>query len=109
MDGEWAANYRVDITVPLAADAPPGNVHRIGRLGAGGPPAGPNRSLEVEAFRQGLYELGYVEGQNILIEDRYAEGRDDRLRDLAAELARLKALGLTLPPSLRFQAEELIQ
>jgi putative ABC transport system substrate-binding protein len=44
----------------------------------------------LEAFRQGLRELGYVEGQNIVIEYRYAEGRDDRLADLAAELVRLK-------------------
>jgi putative ABC transport system substrate-binding protein len=43
-----------------------------------------------EAFRQGLRELGYVEGQNLVIEYRYAEGRDDRLADLAAELVRLK-------------------
>ena len=44
----------------------------------------------VEAFRQGLRELGYAEGQNITIEYRYAEGRAERLHDLAAELVRLK-------------------
>jgi putative tryptophan/tyrosine transport system substrate-binding protein len=42
----------------------------------------------VEAFRQGLRELSYVEGSNIVIEARYAEGRLDRLHELAAELMR---------------------
>src|SRR6185312_3701663 len=44
----------------------------------------------LDAFRLGLRDLGWVEGQNIVIDYRYAEGRVDRLPDLAAELARLK-------------------
>src|SRR5439155_666230 len=44
----------------------------------------------VDAFRQGLRELGYVEGQNIVVEYRYADGNLDRMADLAAELIRLK-------------------
>jgi putative ABC transport system substrate-binding protein len=45
----------------------------------------------LDAFRRGLRELGYVEGQNIVIESRWAEGQSDRLRDLAAELVRFCA------------------
>jgi putative tryptophan/tyrosine transport system substrate-binding protein len=47
-------------------------------------------SVRTEAFRQGLRDLGYIEGQNIIIEYRYAEGKVDRLADLAAELVGLK-------------------
>jgi putative tryptophan/tyrosine transport system substrate-binding protein len=76
--------------VPLAADTQQATtVHRVGRLLAvGSPAAGPEPSFE--AFRQGLRELGYVEGQNVVIEDRYAEGSQERLRDLAIELIRLQ-------------------
>ena len=47
-------------------------------------------SPRIEALRQGLRELGYVEGKNIVIEYRYAEGKADRERELAEELVRLK-------------------
>ena len=62
-------------------------VPRIGYLSATSPSALAGWS---EAFRQGLRELGYVEGKNIVVEYRYAEGKFDRLPDLAAELVRLK-------------------
>jgi ABC-type uncharacterized transport system substrate-binding protein len=62
-------------------------VPRIGLLGSTSPSS---MSFLVEAFRQGLRDLGYVEGKNIVIEYRYEEGKLDRLSTLAAELVRLK-------------------
>src|SRR3989449_4645122 len=65
----------------------PKKVPRIGFLNATSPSA---MSARIEAFRQGLRELGYVEGKNIVIEYRHAEGKLDRLSELAAELVRVK-------------------
>ena len=65
----------------------PARIPRIGILAA---PSASFLSPRVEAFRQRLRELGYVEGKNIVIEYRYAEGKLERLPDLAAELVRLK-------------------
>ncbi len=85
---------------PLAAEAQqPAKIARIGYLAAN-MVANPHFP---EAFRQGLRDLGYVEGQNILIEYRSAEGQLERLPDLAAELVRLKVDVLVsegTPPSL---------
>ncbi|MBI3625081.1 MAG: hypothetical protein HY215_02870, partial [Candidatus Rokubacteria bacterium] len=77
-------------TLPLAAEAQPaGKVHRLGGLAPGFPPtsATPNRFLD--AFRQRLRELGYREGENLVIEYRFAEGKTERFPALAAELVRL--------------------
>src|SRR5882672_5065162 len=77
------------LTAPLTADAqPPTKVYRIGWLSVDFPPTDPN--LRAGAFRQGLRDLGYVEGQNFVMEYRYAERSEERARDLAAELVRLK-------------------
>jgi putative ABC transport system substrate-binding protein len=73
------------LAAPLAAGAQVAKVPRIGVLRVGAPP-----DPAIEGFRQGLRELGYVEGRTIAIEYRWAEGRPDRLSDLAAELARLQ-------------------
>jgi putative ABC transport system substrate-binding protein len=71
----------------IAQGQQPTKVPRIGFLTAPSPSVQADRT---EAFRQGLSELGYVEGKNIVIEWRYAEGKADRLRELATELVRLK-------------------
>jgi putative ABC transport system substrate-binding protein len=75
------------LVAPLTAEAqPPTQVHRIGILS----PAAEASTPLFEAFRQGLRELGYVEGQNMVLEFRLAAGRAERLRDLAAELVQLQ-------------------
>ena len=72
----------------LSAEAQqPKKVPRIGYLSSGDPASESARS---EAIRLALRELGYIEGQNIAIEYRYAEGKRDRFPELAAELVRLK-------------------
>src|SRR5258705_9323809 len=77
------------LAAPLATEAQPaGKVHRIGFLSPGFPR--PDRDPPVDAFRQGLRDLGYVEGQNLVIEYRGSEGQDARLPALASELARLQ-------------------
>jgi putative ABC transport system substrate-binding protein len=63
---------------------------RIPRIGILITASASSFSARVEAFRQRLRELGYVEGKNIVIEYRYAEGKRERLSALAAELVRLK-------------------
>ena len=72
-------------TSPVASQQT--KVPRIGFLGA---TYSSTNSARIEGFRQGLRELGYVEGKNIVIEYRWAEGKSERLPDLAAELVRLK-------------------
>ena len=76
------------LIAPLAAAAQqPAKVPRVGVLVPG---SVSSFSARIEAFRQALRELGYVEGQNIGIEYRYTEGKLQRLPDLAADLVRLK-------------------
>jgi ABC-type uncharacterized transport system substrate-binding protein len=76
------------LVAPLAAEAQP--AARVYRLGWLMPGSASDFAPRIEAFRHGLRDLGYVEGRNIAIKYRYAEGREERLPDLAEELVRLK-------------------
>ncbi len=78
--------------VGMAEAQQPGKIPRIGYLV-------PRSALETreEAFRQGLRDLGYVEGKNIIVEYRFAEGKSERLPELAAELVRLKVDVIVAP------------
>jgi len=96
MDGDQAMERRTFMAMlaggivlaPLAAEAQQAG-EKVVRVGVLWPGASAPRPPRLEAFREGLRESGYVEGQNVAIEVRYAEG-SERLRELAAELVRLK-------------------
>ena len=83
----WLLTGILLATVSSAAAQQPKKVPRIGYLGANDPA---RESIRSEAFRAALRELGYIEGQSIVIESRYAEAKRDRYADLAVELVRLK-------------------
>jgi putative ABC transport system substrate-binding protein len=86
---------------PLAAETQQaGKVYRIGFLWDS-PAALPDA---IAAFRQGLRDLGYVEGRNIAIEFRWAEGKPERMRELAEELVRLKVDVIIAPSSVYTRA-----
>jgi putative ABC transport system substrate-binding protein len=72
---------------PLAARAQQPKMRTVGYLHPGAPEG---VSRDVAAFRRGLNEVGYIEGENVVIEARWAEGKFDRLPALAADLARRK-------------------
>jgi len=93
------------LAVGVTADAQqPTKIPRIGFLIGTSPTA---NAARVEAFRQGLRELGYVEWKTIVIEWRYAEGKLDRFPALAAELVRLKVdVIITSGPSVTRAAKE---
>ena len=75
------------LAAPLVEAQQAGKVYRIGMLE---PSSMVLNAANIEAFRQGLRELGYVEGHNYIIEYRSADGRSERFPDLATELVRLK-------------------
>ena len=76
------------LAMSLATAAQVGKVPRIGVLLPGSPD--PEYERRLDAFRQGLRELGYIDQQNILLEYRWAHAKYDHLADLVAELLRLK-------------------
>jgi putative ABC transport system substrate-binding protein len=83
-----AGTGAVLLAAPLAAEAQQaGKVYRVGVLET---TSMTSNAANFDALRRGLWELGYVEGQNLTIEYRSADGRDDRFPDLALELVRLK-------------------
>ena len=76
------------LAVPRTAEAQPvAPMYRVGFLHPGA--LTPERARNLDTLRQGLRDLGYVEGQNLTLVYRWAEGREERLPDLAAELVRL--------------------
>ena len=87
---KWAGLSVIAFVLLVAAVAAqaqqPAKLHRIGVLSGGFPRSSP----DIEALRQGLRDLGYVEGKNLVIEYRYAEANRDRYPDLLADLVRLK-------------------
>ena len=77
------------LAAPLSAFAQQKSA-KVARLGLLSPFSPSDTAIWHQAFRQGLSDLGWIEGKNLSIEYRYAEGRDDRLPGLAADLVRLK-------------------
>jgi putative ABC transport system substrate-binding protein len=83
-----AAGASVAASLPPRASAQaPGKVHRIGYLSVNFPAAVAHLIVE---FRQGMRDLGYQEGRNLLVEYRYAQGSNERLAEMAAELVALR-------------------
>ena len=89
------------MTAPLTALAQQaGKIYRVAFLGDS-PTVYPDA---IDALRQGLRDLGYVEGRNIAIEYRWAQGKPERMRELAEELARLKVDVIIVPGSIYTEA-----
>ena len=100
------------LVAPITAEAEQaGKVARIGWLAQGSPSTDASTDSR-EAFRQGMRELGYIEGQNMATEERWAEGRAERLPNFAAELVSLKVdvivAGGTLAPLAAMRATQTI-
>jgi putative ABC transport system substrate-binding protein len=93
----WALLYALCLSVEAEQQA---KIPRVGYVSAGNQK---NPGPDIEAFRQGLRELGYIEGQNIFIEYRFVEGKRDRMETVSAELVQRKVDVLIpgSPPSIR--------
>jgi len=85
----------------LASAQQPQTIPRVGILFIGG-----RDQPHLEAFKQGLRERGYVEGKNIALEYRYAEGREERLPELAAELVQVKVNVIVVTADISAQAAQ---
>ena len=97
----WLITALLLFPIHRAEAQQPKKIPRIGYLSGAGDPSNPGPN--VEAFRRGLQELGYIEGKNILVEYRYIEGKRDRVPSLVAELVQLKVDVLVSPnlPAIR--------
>jgi putative ABC transport system substrate-binding protein len=92
------------LATSLAAAGPPSaHVPRIGLLDTGSPSTSQSR---IDAFHQGFRDLGYLEGQNMVLEYRWAEGNLDRLPDLATELVRLRVDVIMAPGTAAIRAAQ---
>jgi ABC-type uncharacterized transport system substrate-binding protein len=88
---KWVGIVALLITFAMCgavAQAQPARIPRIGFVSSTGNPNNPGPN--VEAFRQGMRELGYIEGKNIQVEYRYVEGKSERISSLVTELIQLK-------------------
>ena len=90
--------------LPIHGEAQP--AAKVARIGYLSPSSAAADAAQSEAFRQGLRALGYVEGQSVLVEARYADGRPERLQELAAELVRLKVDVLVTGPTTAIRAAQ---
>src|SRR5262249_34802681 len=88
------------LIAPFSAEAQVGKVFQIGVVGV------TLSSPVLAAFRQGLREFGYVEGQNVALKVRSMDGRPERLPDLLAELVRLKVDVILAPSNLMIAAAQ---
>jgi len=97
-----AAGLIVALTLGMLTSLPAADTQQLGKMPRVGV-LSPSADFFLNAFRQGLRELGYIEGRNISLEYRSADGRVDRLPDLAAELVRLKVdvMVTITPPGVR--------
>jgi putative tryptophan/tyrosine transport system substrate-binding protein len=87
------------LAAPLAAEAQDSKVYRVGLLLQGQPPTSPPPSWASRpgSFRKTLYDLGYIEGRNLILDVRWAEGRAERFPSLIAELVALKPDVIVVP------------
>jgi putative ABC transport system substrate-binding protein len=86
---KWSEIFAIALTFALGGAVAEAQQAKVIRIGFLGPTSGASNAGRMEALRTGLRDLGYVEGKNLVIESRWAEGKFDRLPELAAELVRL--------------------
>jgi putative ABC transport system substrate-binding protein len=99
------ASFLVLLVAPVPAETQQtGKIYRLGILTPAAPPPRPDSRRGYDEAIGMLREIGYVEGQNLVVERRYAEGRPERLRTLAAELVQLRVDALVAVGTLAVQA-----